>query len=65
MLTNYLLVAIRNIRRNITYSFINVFGLSLQDHQFPQRPEKCCNINKYDSEIAYRISICSGSVYDL
>ncbi|HTE27412.1 ABC transporter permease [Flavitalea sp.] len=29
MLTNYLLVAIRNIRRNITYSFINVFGLSL------------------------------------
>jgi putative ABC transport system permease protein len=29
MFTNYLLVAIRNIRRNITYSFINVFGLSL------------------------------------
>jgi putative ABC transport system permease protein len=29
MLTNYLLIAIRNIRRNITYSFINVFGLSL------------------------------------
>ena len=29
MLTNYLLVAIRNIRRNITYSFINVLGLSL------------------------------------
>src|SRR6478609_11081924 len=29
MLINYLLVAIRNIRRNITYSFINVFGLSL------------------------------------
>ncbi|HTF30610.1 MAG TPA: ABC transporter permease, partial [Flavitalea sp.] len=29
MLKNYLLIAVRNIRRNVTYSFINVFGLSL------------------------------------
>ncbi len=29
MLKNYLLIALRNIRRNFTYTFLNVFGLSL------------------------------------
>jgi len=29
MLKNYLLIALRNIRRNFTYTFLNVFGLTL------------------------------------
>ncbi|HTF29205.1 MAG TPA: ABC transporter permease, partial [Flavitalea sp.] len=29
MLKNYLLIALRNVRRNFTYTFLNVFGLSL------------------------------------
>lgn len=29
MLKNYLKIAFRNIRRNFTYSFINIFGLAV------------------------------------
>jgi putative ABC transport system permease protein len=29
MLQNFLLIALRNLQRNITYSFINIFGLSI------------------------------------
>jgi putative ABC transport system permease protein len=29
MFRNYLLIAVRNLKKNITYSFINIFGLSI------------------------------------